>query len=435
MLNMKIFPASSLHGSIRLPGDKSISHRAAMIAAMAVGETQIENFAASVDCASTLNCLEAMGVKIVRKATAVSICGLGKRGFRAPDRPLDCGNSGTTMRLLAGILAGQSFDSVLTGDESLRRRPMNRVVEPLRRMGAEFETDDGHAPIKISGIHGLLGIDHHMQVASAQLKSCVLLAGLNAEGVTSVIEPTPTRDHTERMLRWFGASVDEGVTEEGRRISIAGNQLLKANNLEIPGDVSAAAFFLVAAACLPGSELTLENVGLNPTRSAIIDVMLSFGADIRITNRRDACNEPVGDVSIRGGVDLAGDSRGNRIDGKIIANLIDEIPILAILGTQLKNGLEIRDAGELRVKESDRIAAIVTNLRAMNATVQEFADGFRVSRSRLIGTKIDSFGDHRIAIAFAIAGLFADGETAIRGAGCADVSYPGFFDTLAGVVR
>lgn len=405
-----------------------------MMAAMAVGETRIENFAASVDCASTLNCLEAMGVKIVREGTAVTICGLGKRGLSASDRPLDCGNSGTTMRLLAGILAGQKFDSVLTGDESLRRRPMNRIVEPLARMGTEIETEDGHAPMKISGSHGLRGIEHHMRVASAQVKSCVLLAGLNAEGVTSVFEPTATRDHTERMLRWLGVDVDEVVTDEGRRISVSGNQLLKANNLEIPGDISAAAFFLVAAACLAGSELTIENVGLNPTRTAIIDVLLGFGADIQVTNRRDACNEPVGDVSIRGFTDLATGNQRNFLDGKIIANLIDEIPILAIFGTQLENGLEIRDAGELRVKESDRIAAIAKNLRAMNARVEEFPDGFRVSRSRLTGATIDSFGDHRIAMAFAIAGLFADGETEIGGAECADVSFPGFFDTLAGVV-
>jgi 3-phosphoshikimate 1-carboxyvinyltransferase len=431
---MKIQPANSMRGTIRLPGDKSISHRSGMLAALAIGDTRIGNFASSADCESTLGCLESLGVRISREGSTVKIGGVGKRGFQPPSEPLDCGNSGTTMRLLAGILAGQSFDSVLTGDESLCRRPMNRIVEPLRRTGARIETENGHPPLKISASDGLSAVDHRMQVASAQVKSCLLLAGLNANGRTAVLEPTATRDHTERMLRWFGAEVEEVVTEEGKRISIDGDQILIANDIEVPGDVSSAAFFLAAAACLPDSELTLENVGLNPSRTAILEVLIRLGANIQVANQRDVCNEPVGDIQVGGGLNTAGRDGSNIIKGKIIANLIDEIPVLAILGTQLENGLEIRGAGELRVKESDRIASVVKNLRAMNAKVEEFPDGFRVSRSALAGAKIDSFGDHRIAMAFGIAGLLAGGETEIEGAECAGVSYPEFYETLAGVI-
>ena len=413
-----------------MPGDKSISHRAAMFAAIAEGATDIENFAESVDCASTLGCLSELGVGIERNGSKVTVNGAGKTGFIQPKTDLDCGNSGTTMRLMAGILAGQGFQSVLTGDESLQKRPMKRVIEPLSQMGASIASVNGCAPLQISG-NILTGTEYRLPVASAQIKSCVLLAGLFAEGKTSVVESTPSRDHTERMLRWFGCELNEQLTSDGKRLTVSGDNLLTANGFAVPGDVSSSAFFLVAAACLPGSSLELQNVGLNPSRTAVIDALKRFGANIEIRNERIACNEPVGDILVTGCVDQKHDIAN--LSGEIIANLIDEIPILAVFGTQLDNGLEIRDARELRVKESDRIASVVTNLRAMNAEVTEFEDGLKVERSKLSGARIDSFGDHRIAMAFAVAGLLATGETEIIGAECAAVSYPRFFNDLRSV--
>jgi len=445
---MKIKSAKSLKGKINLPGDKSISHRAALLASMATGETRIENFASSADCASTLKCMQDLGVEIRREETAIIIRGVGKKGFRKSEKPLDCGNSGTTMRLLSGILAGQDFDSILIGDESLSKRPMKRIIEPLTQMGAKIEAENLHAPLKIYGKNPLRAISYDLPVASAQVKSCVLLAGLNADGTTSVIEPTLTRDHTEIMLRFLGTDVE---TSENQ-ISVSGNAELIAKDLQIPSDISSAAFFLVAAACLENSELLLQNVGLNPTRRGILDVLINFGADIEVLNEKEISGELIGDLLVRGRKrEREKGRRGEReivsfspspllpfspsslISGKIIANLIDEIPILAIFGTQMENGLEIRGAEELRVKESDRIAAVVENLRRMNAEIEEFPDGFRVHRSNLKGAKIDSFGDHRIAMAFAIAALFANGETEIIGAESAAVSFPEFFEILESV--
>ena len=415
-----------------MPGDKSISHRAAMFAAISGGTTKIENFAASADCASTLGCLSALGVGVDREGSTVAVRGAGKTGFMPSKADLDCGNSGTTMRLMAGILAGQRFGSVLTGDESLQKRPMRRVIDPLTRMGASIASENGCAPIRIARSR-LAGLEYRLPVASAQIKSCVLLAGLFATGETTVLEPTPTRDHTERMLRWFGCELIEDTGDAGKRITISGDQVLKANDFVVSGDVSSSAFFLVAAACLSGSSLVLENVGLNPSRTAVIDALKRFGANIEIQNERIACNEPVGDIAVSGGMHQ--NSQANLLKGEIIANLIDEIPILAVFGTQLEDGLEIRDAGELRVKESDRIKSVVTNLRAMGAKVSEFDDGLKIERSDLMGATIDSFGDHRIAMAFAVAGLLATGEIEIVGAECAAVSYPGFFEDLASVRR
>lgn len=431
---MKVNPAKSVRGKIELPGDKSISHRAAILSAMGRGETRIENFATSADCASTLLCLEKLGVWIRRERSAVIVKGVGKTGFMKPMVNLDCGNSGTTMRLLAGVLAGQSFESVLTGDASLQKRPMKRVIEPLKLMTAEINADEDRAPLAVGGRNPLSAIDFELPVASAQIKSCILLAGLNADGETSVLERTPTRDHTERMLRWFGVDVREDEIADGKKITVAGDAILTAKDLHVPADISSAAFFLVAASCLEGSGIELTNVGLNNSRTAVIDVLKTFGADIEISNERIVCNEPVGNLIVRGHRKLVPNSGTNELKGKIIANLIDEIPILAVLGTQLENGLEVRDAAELRVKESDRIAAIVENLRRMNAAVEEFPDGFRVEKSSLKGAAVDSFGDHRIAMAFAIAGLFADGETEIAGAECAAVSFPAFFETLSRIV-
>lgn len=431
---MKIQPAEKLIGTINLPGDKSISHRAALFSALASGETRVENFATSADCASTLSCLEQLGVRVKRDGSSVTIAGAGKTGLQESADPLDCGNSGTTMRLLAGILAGQNFDSVLIGDESLSKRPMRRVIEPLTEMSALLEATENHAPLKIFGRNPLRAISFEPKVASAQVKSCVLLAGLNAGGETSVLEKTPTRDHTERMLRWFGVDVREADGENGRLITVSGEAVLKAKDLLVPSDVSSAAFFLVAAACLKDSEVTLPNVGLNPSRNAIVEVLKDFGARIEILNEKEIGNEPLGDLRVRGGK-LEPKAASNILRGKIIANLIDEIPILAVFGTQIEGGLEIREAAELRVKESDRIKSVVENLRKMNAEVEEFEDGLRVGKSQLKGARVDSFGDHRIAMAFAVAALFATGETEITDADSAAVSFPAFFETLRTVAK
>lgn len=442
---MKIQPARFLQGKINLPGDKSVSHRAALLSAMAEGEARLENFATSADCASTLACLQNLGVEIRQEKSTVFIKGVGKTNFQKPENALDCGNSGTTMRLLSGILAGQNFDSILIGDESLTTRPMKRIIEPLARMGAKIESENGCAPLRICGKNPLRAISYDLPVASAQVKSCLLLAGLNAVGKTKVRNPqsknraASSRNHTELMLSYLGARVEEDFVESAdgfvQEISIDGSSKLVSKNMQIPSDISSAAFFIVAAACLERSEIVLENVGLNSTRTAIIEVLRELGAKIEILDYREMCNETVGDLRVSGSRNLQSKPGANIIGGEIIANLIDEIPILAIFGTQIEGGLEIRNASELRVKESDRIAAVVENLRRMNASVEEFSDGFRIEKSALKGARVDSFGDHRIAMAFAVAALFATGETEIDGAESAGVSFPEFFDTLKSVVR
>lgn len=429
---MKVRQAKQIRGTIVLPGDKSISHRAAIFASIADGTSRVKNFAANADCLSTMECMKHMGVAISQEGTELTIRGAGKYGLQAPARELDCGNSGTTMRLLAGLLAGQEFSSVLNGDESLRKRPMRRVMTPLAKMGALIDSNDGRAPLKIHGKRPLLAGMLEPEAASAQIKSCLLLAGLFADGETSVVEKIATRDHTERMFRWMGVPINERETEEGRVISVNGASRLTARDLIVPGDLSSAAFFIVAAGLLEGSELLLPNVGLNPSRTAILDVLKKTGLDITETAAREVNNEPVADLKVSGVSHFSG--RRLTISGGVVANLIDEIPVLAVAGTQLPNGIEVRDAGELRVKESDRISAVVENLKKMNAEVEEFPDGFAVGRSSLRGARIDSFGDHRIAMAFAVAALFADGETEITGADAASVSYPAFFDELARVI-
>ncbi|MEQ1643143.1 MAG: 3-phosphoshikimate 1-carboxyvinyltransferase [Pyrinomonadaceae bacterium] len=427
--NRKITPAKSLRGIVILPGDKSISHRAAMLASIAEGTTRIENYAASADCSSTLNCVEALGVQVVRNGSIVTIKGRGKHGLSTPLRDLDCGNSGTTMRLLSGILAGQPITTTLIGDESLQKRPMKRIIEPLSLMGANISSTDGKAPLVVKGRRPLDAIEYQPPVASAQIKSCVLLAGLFGEGVTSVIEPVPTRDHTEQMLRWFGVD----VTTENGTISLSGDAVLTARDIIVPGDVSAAAFFAVAAACLDGSTIMMSGVGVNRSRRAILTVLQNLGAKVEVSTISKVCNESVADIRVTGGLDQDSHRGTPVIRGETIANLIDEIPILAVFGTQLEGGIEIRDAAELRVKESDRIATVVENLRRMGAEVTEFDDGMRIERSKLHGAVIDSYGDHRIAMAFAVAGLFAEGETEIIDADCASVSFPGFFEMLEAV--
>ena len=428
---MKIFPATRLRGTLQLPGDKSISHRAAMLAAIAVGETRIENFSSAEDCRTTLKCLEQLGVSISQNGTDVVIKGVGKTGLQKPEQPLDCGNSGTTMRLLAGILAGQPFDSVLTGDESLSKRPMGRVIEPLTKMGAKIESENGSLPIRIFGVQKIAGIEYEPPIASAQVKSCILLAGLFADGKTTIIERTTTRDHTERMLQWFG--VDLQLVKES--ISLNSEAILTAQDVKIPSDFSSAAYFIVAAACLEGSDITIRDLGLNPTRTSCLTILQHLNANAQILTLEEKCNEPVGMIRVRGRIQRLLRSTPHLLSGSIIPNIIDEIPILAVLGTQLDVGIEVRDAGELRHKESDRIASIVENLRRMNADIEEFPDGFRVEKSSLKGSVIDSFGDHRIAMACAVAGLLADGETEILNAECVNISFPDFFETLQNVVR
>jgi 3-phosphoshikimate 1-carboxyvinyltransferase len=437
-------------GRVRVPGDKSISHRAAMLAALCEpgGRTRVENFASSEDCASTLRCLAQLGVVVRRDGEAVEIDGAGLRLPRAAAEPLDCGNSGTTMRLLAGILAGQPFTSTLTGDESLRSRPMRRVIAPIELMGARATSEDGRAPLKIEGRRPLRAINYELPVASAQVKSCVLLAGLNAEGRTGVVERRgATRDHTERLLEWLGVRLERshssgegagdmggeaGATDRPNTFSVEGGQTPRARDIEVPGDISSAAFLLVAASLLAGSDLRIERVGLNPTRSRIVHTLRSLGADIRTRNEREGSNEPLGDLVVRGAVRLAPARVGaNVIRGEVIANLIDELPVLAVAGTRVEGGLEIRDAAELRVKETDRVSATAENLRAMGAEVEEFEDGLRVAGPvRLRGARVRSFGDHRIAMAFAVAALAAEGDTEIDDASCARISFPEFFDLL-----
>jgi 3-phosphoshikimate 1-carboxyvinyltransferase len=437
-----IRPAKRIYGSMPVSGDKSISHRAAIIAAIANGACRISNYSTSADCASTISCLRQLGVHIEQINSEVIIHGVGLNGLRAPESELDCGNSGTTMRLLAGILAGQDFVSTLTGDASLRARPMQRIIEPLEMMGADVSANDGRAPLTIHGRKNLKPIDYELLVASAQVKSCVLLAGLNAQGKTTVVENEVTRDHTERMLQLFGARVETGKPDRepanARFASVEGAAQLHAGEVDVPGDISSAAYFIAAAALLPDSSLEIVDVGLNPTRSLILDVLQRIGCNIVADNPRVQSNEPRGNVRVLGrdAQTLPQTDKAFRIDGLAIPALIDELPLLAVIGSQLSSGIEIRDAKELRVKESDRISATAQNLRAMGADVEEFEDGLRVGGStKLRGGKIDPRSDHRIAMAFAIAGLLADGKTEIADAECVTVSFPEFFELLESVIE
>jgi 3-phosphoshikimate 1-carboxyvinyltransferase len=425
-----------------MPGDKSISHRAAMLAALADGTSSISNFSTSMDCAATLSSLEALGVAIEHDNSSLVIRGVGINGLREPQAPLDCGNSGTTMRLLAGILAGQDFKSTLTGDDSLRLRPMQRIIEPLEMMGARISADGGRAPLLIQGHRDLNPITYELLIASAQVKSCILLAGLSAKGRTEVIENQITRDHTERMLRSFGVQVETGEAErEGtnaRFAAVTGPASLTAGQVSIPGDISSAAYFLTAAALLPESSLTIESVGMNPTRALFLKQLRELGLEVEITGAHEVNNEPVGEIIVRGWRTQPSGTVDSpmTIRGLVVPQLIDELPLLAVVGSQVPGGIEIRDARELRVKESDRIAATALNLRAMGAEVEEFDDGLRVAGpTRLRGARIDPRGDHRIAMAFAVAGLIAEGETEITDSECVAVSFPEFFDLLESVVE
>jgi 3-phosphoshikimate 1-carboxyvinyltransferase len=421
----KVQAAKRLVGSVRMPGDKSISHRYAMLAAIAEGPSEIHGFSASADCRSTLECLEQLGVRIDRRDEVLTIQGAGLAGLKPPAGPLDAGNSGTTMRMLAGILAGQPFRSVLTGDASLSRRPMKRVIDPLTRMGARIRSAEGGLPpLEIEG-GTLKPIRYELPVPSAQVKSAVLLAGLFAEGETEVIEPVATRDHTEIALEQMGAD----ISRHGRTIAVRGYARLEGRKLYVPGDISSAAFFLVAALLVPESNLVIENVGLNPTRTAILDLLAPMGGRVRVLNVEMVNGELLGNLHVE-----ASKLQGGEIPPETVPGLIDELPVLAVLGTQTEQGLAFHGAAELRVKESDRIAVVAENLRRMGAEVEEFPDGLRVAgQQKLRGVEIETRGDHRMAMAFTVAGLIADGPTIIRDSACVDVSFPDFFETLARV--
>lgn len=421
-----IRPAQGISGSVRLPGDKSISHRYAMLGGIAEGTTKLENFSSGADCASTLGCLRSLGVKWERNGGSVVIQGAGLR-LQAPAGPLDCGNSGSTIRMLSGILAGQAFTSELTGDESLSRRPMARIITPLETMGAKIESHDGgKPPLRISGTK-LKAIDYKLPVASAQVKTSLLFAGLFADGTTRIEEPIQTRDHGELALEAFGARLDRRM----REISISGGQTLHGIEARVPGDISSAAFFLCAAGLFPDSQLAIPGLLLNPTRARLLDFLIGLGLKITMTDLEEQHGELVGTVQVQGGT-----LKGARVAGADAAALIDEIPVLAAIAPYTRDGIEIRDARELRVKESDRIASVAKNLRLMGAEVEEFDDGLSIrGGQQLHGASLDSFGDHRIAMAFAVAALRASGETEISGADAAVISYPEFFEALEGLAQ
>jgi 3-phosphoshikimate 1-carboxyvinyltransferase len=424
-----IVPAARVHGRVRVPGDKSIAHRYALIAALAEGPSRLANYAPGADCRSTLACLSALGVEIHDEAAhtvahTVTILGRGFAGWRSSREPLDAGNSGTTMRMLAGLLAGQSFDTTMVGDPSLSRRPMRRVMDPLALMGARIEATDGHAPLQIHGAK-LHGISYAPSVPSAQVKSAVLLAGLHAEGITTVTEPAQTRDHTERALTAFGYE----VTRNGLMISVGSHQRVRGQSVTIPGDFSSAAFWMVTAASLPGSRVEIEDVGLNPTRTGLIDVLRRFGAVVTVVETANEAGEP------RGPVTVAADRHGSiEIRPEEVPGLIDELPAIAALAAH-GGDVVVRGAVELRVKESDRIAALVAGFRALGIDADEYDDGFVVHGSGApAGGVADAQSDHRMAMAFAIAALAARGPSRIEGADAVAISYPEFFDTLQRLV-
>jgi 3-phosphoshikimate 1-carboxyvinyltransferase len=421
-------PARNVRGSVSLPGDKSISHRYAMLAAIADGPSRLENYSTGADCASTLGCLRSLGVKWERKDGADNVVEVQGSGpsLKAPMQPLDCGNSGSTIRMLSGIVVAQKFTSEMAGDESLSRRPMERIIAPLTAMGAQITSQNGHPPLRIIGA-ALNSIHYQMPVASAQVKTCLLFAGLLADGETSIAEPLRTRDHGELALRAFGAHVER----RGKEVRIGGGQRLRGIEVRIPGDLSSAAFFLCAAALFLGSQLTVTNLLMNPSRARLLDILMQMGLRISVTQLEEVHGELVGTVRVEGG-----GVKGATIAGADTAALIDEIPVLAAIAPYTEQGIEVRDAKELRVKESDRLASIAANLRAMGAQLEEREDGLKIpGGQQLRGAELESFGDHRIAMAFSIAALRAHGETLIRGSECAAISYPAFFSTLEGLVE
>jgi len=425
--NVVVRPARSIRGSVELPGDKSISHRYGMLSGIAEGPSRIENYSTGADCASTLGCMRALGVNWERKSEGHNVIEVQGRGLAlaTPATPLDCGNSGSTMRMLSGIVAGQCFTSEMIGDESLSRRPMERVIKPLSAMGAQIESQQGKPPLRING-GPLKPIDYKMPVASAQVKSCLLFAGLFADGETRVEESVRTRDHGEVALRAFGVELQRKKVGAGSEVRIRGGQRLHGIEARVPGDLSSASFFLCAAALFPGSQLTLPNLLMNPTRARLLDILMQMGLHISVTQLEEIHGEMVGSLQIEGAK-----LKGTTIAGADSAALIDEIPVLAAIAPFTERGIEVRDAKELRVKESDRISSVATNLLKMGAQVDEFEDGLKIPGGQTLrGAELDSFGDHRIAMAFAIAALRAKGETVIQGAESAAISYPTFFENL-----
>lgn len=423
MQRLKVAPGGALRGRIRVPGDKSISHRAVMLGAIADGETRASGFLNGEDCLATLNIFRQLGVAADHRDDQIQITGAGLHGLLAPTSDLDCGNSGTSMRLLSGLLSGQAFDSVLTGDASLSRRPMRRVTEPLREMGASIESSaSGTAPLHIYGQQVLRGIDYTSPVASAQIKSALLLGGLYADGDTVIHEPGPSRDHSERMLQTFGqpVSVEEGTV----RMTPAGG--LAGCEVQIPGDISSAAFFIVGASIAPGSDLVIENIGLNPTRTGVLDIMRDMGANIEVLEQRLAGAEPIGDLRVR-----HADLQGIHIRGDVVARAIDEFPAVFIAAACAKGETVLTDAAELRVKESDRIAVMAEGLTALGIDAEALEDGIRIQGGALQSGGVEGHGDHRISMAFAMAGLRAAGDIHINDCAAINTSFPGFTELAA----
>lgn len=416
--------SKGLLGELTVPGDKSISHRTVMLGALAEGVTEAEGFLPGADCLSTISCFRQMGVSIHQEGDRILIHGVGLHGLKAPERILDAGNSGTTVRLLSGILAGQNFTSRITGDASIQRRPMKRIIEPLSQMGASVSSVNGNgcAPLEIHG-SSLRGIHYHTPVASAQVKSCILLAGMYGQNATSVTEPALSRDHTERMLRFMGAS----LSSDGRTVSIQPEPRLKGKKIRIPGDISSAAYFIAAGLLVPNSEILLKNVGINPTRSGMLNVCRDMGADLTLLNEDTSGPEPVADLLVK-----SSSLHGTVIEGDLIPALIDELPILAVLAAFAQGTTTIRDAAELKVKESDRIASVSENLRRMGADVTPTEDGMILHGGKpLHGATIETGLDHRIAMSFSVAALAAEGDTKIPDADCVSISYPEFYQDLA----
>ncbi len=425
---IRVEKSKPLRGEITVPGDKSISHRAVMFGALAKGDTRVQNFLQGADCLSTISCFEKMGIRIENNKEEVIIHGKGLHGLSAPTETLYTGNSGTTTRLISGILAGQPFSTRLTGDDSICKRPMKRVIDPLSEMGADIKSENGNgcAPLLISPA-SLRGIHYNSPVASAQVKSAVLLAGLYADDKTSVTEPVLSRDHTERMLRMLGAS----VTSEGVTATITPNPDLTAQDIFVPGDISSAAYFIAAASIVPGSEVLIKNVGINETRAGILKVADAMGARIELLNRRGGDGEPVADLLVS-----YAPLHGTTVSGELIPALIDEIPIIAVMAAAAEGTTMIKDAAELKVKESDRIFTVTENLKKMGADVTPTEDGMIIEGGRpLMGAAIDSYLDHRIAMSFQVASLIARGETTIKDADCVNISYPTFYSDLAALIQ
>ena len=427
-MNLTFQPAARLAGTVTVPGDKSITHRALLLGSLGEGAARIEGFLDSGDCRATIGCLQALGVEIERpQAETLVVHGQGLRGWREPEDVLDCIRSGTTMRLMAGLLAGQPFASVLRAEPQLRRRPMDRIIAPLANMGAKIAGREGNRlpPLIILG-RPLHGAKHALPVASAQVKSCLLLAGLYAQGTTTVREPGPSRDHTERMLRGRGVAVQSaGLTH-----SLSGPVgRLDAVDVRVPGDFSSAAYLIVAALLVPGSEIVIRHVGVNPTRTGLLNALWAMGADITLENERDEGGEPVADLRVR-----SSELHGTTVGGELAPRMIDEFPILALAASQAQGETRVRDAAELRVKETDRVATTVAALRALGAQIEPAPDGFDIwGGATLVGAPVDGQGDHRLAMTLAVAGLIAQGETAVLGAECIQDSFPGFAETLGRV--